>query len=263
MYRYENKMRNGATDIDGNRDDYDIKKQLVNYIYDTIDLSKFNYEFLEFESELYQLAKKKYFISANFSGSNCLLVFNKNRDRYYSFLVNRKTLSYNIKKLDVMNVEINNVTLKLDLSVYKGTILNGIFIMNKGQRQFIITDVYYFKGQEMLSTPLDSKILTIKTYLESNYYPDDRTNTLMLTVNKLYKVEDIRNVSKNIIPNMNNYVIKGICFYPEISGTRLIYTFGNELRESPTRSNPPLEEVVGQEFKKIRHDQYDGSGGRR
>src|SRR6187397_2240950 len=64
-----------------------IKQQLINYIYSTVELSNFKYKIIEYESDLPLLLKQKYFVSANFSGSNCLLVFTKIHDKFCSYLV--------------------------------------------------------------------------------------------------------------------------------------------------------------------------------
>jgi hypothetical protein len=206
----------------------DPKQQLIEYIFNTIDVSKFKYELLQFESELSQLLKQKYYISANFSGYNCLLVFTKIHDRYFSVIIDRKTLSYNISKVDISKVKITNINLKLDLSIYMGTIFDGIYIINKNNKLFIVTDVYYFRGQDFTNTHLNTKLLTVFTYLQSNYNANDNENNLLITANKVYELKDIEHLVNTTIPKSKDIPIKGICFYPEISGTKLIYLFGNE-----------------------------------
>ena len=165
-----------------------FKQQLINWVFSTVNISTFKYEVIQFHSELPQLLKQKYYVSANFSGTNCLLIFNKFKDKYYSYLIDRKTLSYNIDKVDIHNVKTTNIKVKLDVSIYDGTIFDGIFVITKNEKLFIITDVYYFKGQDYTKTHIDTKLLTIYTYLESNYDTNDKDNNLVLSVNKLFKL---------------------------------------------------------------------------
>ena len=214
------------------------KQQLINYIYDRCNLFNFKYDSLEVESELPQLISKTYYVSANFAGSSCLLVFAKIKDRYHQFLVDRKTLSYNVKKLDISGVKITQVKLNLDVDIYQGTIFDGTFVQTKNEKTFIITDVYLFKGQDLTKSHLDSKLFTVKTYLESNY-KEDKNNTIYLAVNMLFPLEKTRHLVESVIPKTKNFSIRGICFYPEVSGTKLLYKFGNENAQSiqPIQSN--------------------------
>jgi hypothetical protein len=108
-----------------------LKQQLINYIYNIVDLSRFKFELLQYNIELPQLVERKYFVSVNFSGLSCLLVFAKIKDKYHSFLVERKTLSYNSSKVDINVVKLFNVHLKLDPEIYNGTIFDGIYIQGK------------------------------------------------------------------------------------------------------------------------------------
>lgn len=214
-----------------------FKKQLIDYIYSSVNISKFKYELLQFDSELSQLLKQKYFVSVNFSGSNCLLIFTKIKDKYYSYLIDRKTLSYDVQRIDISKVKTTNIKVKLDHSVYLGTIFDGIYIQNKDEKLFVITDIYMFRGEDFTNTHLDTKLLTIFSYLKSNYDDGDKDNNIILSVNKLFDFEKTSHLINTVIPNMKNTSIRGICFYPEISGTKLIYLFGNEDRSTENAYN--------------------------
>lgn len=204
------------------------KQQLINFIY-KVNLSQFKYDTVTVESDLPQLISKTYHVSANFSGSNCLLVFAKIKEKFHIFLVDRKTLSFNPQKVNPQNVKITTINLKIkDMDIYKGTILDGTFVQNKNDKIFIITDVYMFKGQDYSKSQLDSKLFMVRTFLDFNYEVSDKNNTLEVTVNKIYPLEETEHVINNVIPKIKHFLIKGICFYPEISGTKLLFKFGNE-----------------------------------
>ena len=210
------------------------KKICVDHIYNSINISQFKYELLEFMPQLSQFFEKKYYVSVNFSGSNCLLVFSKIKDKYYQFLIDRKTLSYNSSKINYNSVKLNFVDIKLDIGIYKdsGTIFDGVFIQNNGKKTFIITDAYLFKGQEMINTTINAKLLTICTYFQS-VYKANKNNDLTILINDIYecKKKEVSNLVHNIIPNNNEFLIKGICFYPEFSSTKLILMFDNKDKE--------------------------------
>lgn len=225
-----NHTSNQENDPNQAKDHY-IKQQLINYIYSTVELFNFKYKLLEYENDLPLLLKTKHFVSGNYSGSNCLLVFIKIKDRYYQYLVDRKTLSYDMNNINLDNIKIYPVNVKLDETIYRGTIFDGIFIQNVRNRTYVITDAYQFRGKDTTHDKIQYKILNIVNYLNSNM---DETftsnNTIKLTVNKLYEFEETEKLIKETIPNTKDIMIKGITFYPEVSGTRLIFMFNNELK---------------------------------
>jgi hypothetical protein len=247
--RYDNHQNNDKNDI--------LKQQCINHIYNSIDISKFKYLPLEFETELPRLLEKKYFVSANFSGSNCLLVFIKIKDKYYQFLIDRKTLSYNSNKINLSQVKITPVNIKLDINIYKerGTIFDGIFITDKNSKTFVITDVYMFRGQDESLTQMDHKLSSVMAYLSSNYNMNDKENTITLTVNKLFEMNQTDDLIKKTIPKIKDFVIKGICFYPEKSGTKLIFMFDNDKRVTNVR-NFDQRSNDNQQQKKQYRDSY-------
>jgi hypothetical protein len=230
MYRIQNKKNvPEGTQFGYETDKHNsFNQQIVNYIYSTIDLFRFKYEILKFDSDLTELLKQKYLVSANFSGSSSLLVFTKINDKFNSCLIDRSTLKYNQNKINFNAVEISNVNLSLEPSIYNGTILDGINYKNKNENIFIISDIYYFKGQDFTNTKLDIKLHTILTYLKTNYDENNKNNNIILTVNKTYSITETDHLINNVIPNMKSISVKGICFYPEISGSKLIYSFNND-----------------------------------
>lgn len=213
-----------------------LKNQLINYIYTSIDISRFKYELLQYENTLNQLIRQRYFVSANFSGSNCLLVFTTIKGKYHSFMVDRKLLSYNLSKIDMSKIYINNINVKLDTSIYSGSIFDGIYIQTKSEKLFLITDIYLFRGQDFSNSKINDKLFIIKKYLDVNYSQSENDNDIILTVNKLFDIHETENLISNVIPQYKDYSVRGICFYPETSGTKLIFMFGNENRDEKQKS---------------------------
>jgi hypothetical protein len=213
----------------------------VEHVYNSIDLSRFRYELLEFKNELPQLLEKKYYVSPNFSGSNCLLVFSKIKDKYYQFLIDRKTLSYNSKKINYDMIKLMYVDIKLDINIYKdrGSIFDGVLIQNNNKKIFIITDVYMFKGQDTIDTPINLKLLSVSTYFNSTY-KKDKNNDMRIMINDLYELDEIDTLINNKIPENKEFLIKGICFFPEHSGTKKIFMFDNKSRSNNITNDKKL-----------------------
>ena len=216
---------------------FNLKRRLVEYIYSTSDISKFKYEILEHSSDLPKLLEKKYKISANFYGKNCLLIFTKINDTFYSYLVDRKTLSYNYNRINMDNVDLQHVHIDLDSSIYDGTIFDGIYIKNQQNNVYVITDVYHFKGNEYIGAKLKHKLFEMKKYLENsrpdqkimrNKFRIDGEEYIDISVNDLCDMENIEMFLQKINTDKSMKSVRGICFYPEFSGTKLIFIFSNK-----------------------------------
>jgi len=215
-------------------DTRNTNRTLIKYIYDTIDVSRFKYEILKNTTQLPLLISTTYFIAPNYSGKNCFLVFTKIKQRFYSFMVDKRQLSYSFDKISIENVFIGHCNINTDINIYNGTILDGIFIRRDNINEFLVTDVYYLKGIDYTNNNLNHKLLELNVYLE-NMNPQiikDKINSKIiveLKVNKVHKLDTIKSFMDNEIKTeYKNYVIKGICFYPNISSTKLIYMFPNE-----------------------------------
>ena len=227
----------------------ETNQDLIKYIYATIDISQFKYDLLKYEHQLNKFLTDTYYVSPNFYGKNCFLVFTKVKTKYYSFLIDRKQLSYSFDKVHIDNVYIHHCNVDIDLSIYSGTIFDGVYIKKGNSFEFIITDVYCFKGTDYTGTKLKHKLYEIEVYLDNigsqfkfNKEKSNNRTNLELKINKLYDVTNIRQFIENDIKiYQEKYQIRGTCFYPEMSGTKLIYLFENnenyEINGNGTQQN--------------------------
>ena len=223
-------------------DNIQIKQQLIEYLYSTIELSNYKYKLIEFEYDLPLLKEKQYYASPNYNGIHSLLVFKKIKDKYLSFLIDRKTLTYNINQIDYDKVKIIPIYVHFDESIYNGSIIDGVLLYNNinGLKNFVINDIYYFRGNDMSSDKITNKMLHITTYLEK-INNDVETNNIIFIVNKLYYLSEIQQLVNTYIPKSKyNKSIKGLSFYSEYSGTKLIYLYNNCSHEK-TEDSPEIE----------------------
>lgn len=211
-------LKNNSNNVDP------LTKQLVGRIYAETDISKYRYDMLNYEQDLQKLLKQKYYVTINFCGINSLLVFTKIHDKFYSFTVERQTLSYNFSKVDFSKIKINQVNLSLDDQIYNGTIFEGILIKRHNLDDlYIISDVYKFCGKDVSRDKLNFKLLNIIEYLKNNYDKNLDSNSIELGVNKLFQLNEFDKFYKDILPKTKNLKYRGICFYPEISDTKLVF----------------------------------------
>jgi len=124
-----------------------------------------------------------------------------------------------------------------------GTIMDGIYYVppkqynNDSQKTtnsrpiFYIDDVLYLRGDNVCNTKILNKNINLTSYLERCYIDDDVVSTVVLKINSIYELDKLSELA-NFIKDKNN--IKGITFYPELAGTKLIYI---EKRDSNFNQN--------------------------
>lgn len=211
----------------------ELNKSLVEWIYDSIDISKYNFKMLKDESDLSNILTNKYYLSGNYSGVNCLLVFTKLKGKFYSFVVERKMLSYSVDKIDWENLRITNVNVMVDQAIYNGTVFDGIYFSRGDVCRFTITDAYRFKGSDYSVIDLKLKLNEFKCYFERIGSQINRTGeqnkriTVEIDINQIYDIFDFDNVINTKL-HTGGTMPRGICFYPEKSGTKLIFNYDHK-----------------------------------
>jgi len=237
--------------------EYDLseKKMMIDYIYSNINISKFKYKLLENYSDLSSFQdSSKFYVSANFSGSNCLLVFCTLKNKNYSFLVDRKTLSFNADQIKYESVNIMPLNIKIHNSAFSGTIIDGIFIKHdkKKEKHYVITDLYLFRGVSTEKDKINLKLLNIDSYLKKNLL-EQKNKFINLLINPLFELSNIDKLLNDILET-HDFHVRGLSFYPEISGTKLIYVFNEdkdkkllsqnkEIKDSPKEIIAPTKNI--------------------
>lgn len=88
----------------------EVKRELIKYIYSTVDISKFSYVLLKNKKRFNCFFSNMYYVSPNYYGKNCLLVFTKLKSKYYSFLIDVKQYKRQLKLSDSNNsINIDNI----------------------------------------------------------------------------------------------------------------------------------------------------------
>jgi hypothetical protein len=220
-------------------DDF-TKQQILEYLYNTIELSNYKYKLIEYEYDLPLLKEKPYFVSPNYNGIHSLLIFIKIKEKFLSFIIDRRTLTYNLKQIDYGKVKMIPIFYRFNKDIYDGTIFDGVYLYNHigGTKHFVVNDIYYFRGKNMLGDKMINKILNVSTYLETANQ-DNNMNNLIFIVNKLHPLNEIQQLINVYIPKSKyNKSIKGIAFYSEFSGAKLIYLYNNISNEEQKIEKP-------------------------
>jgi hypothetical protein len=166
----------------------------------------------------------------------------KKDGNYYSYLVDRRSISYNRNTLKKSSVRFTEIKLSVDLKLYEGTIIDGVLIdtendkiISKGETKsnkmmFMVSDVFTFCGKSLLSMNYKKKMFIIGTML-SEYIDKNKVNSnnIELFVSRPFEINQGSDLfAEYINPYSKKYNIKGLTFYPENSGAKIIYLFDKQ-----------------------------------
>jgi hypothetical protein len=237
----KNHSNNHYSNNNNNSDEIErIKSYLLDYLYNKMEVGEHKYTLIKNISDVYDMKNKKYYCSGNSCGINSFIIFLKKDDEYYSYWIDRRSISYNKQTLKKSTVRISKIKLAVDLKFYDGTILDGILIDNNntivsnnisGENQkinFMITDVFTFCGKSLITLDYKKKMYTVN-FMFSKMIQEDKSNNVNIFINRPFEINQIESLFKDYIePNVKNYNIKGVSFYPQYSGNKLIYIFDKE-----------------------------------
>lgn len=217
-----------------------IKSFLLDYLYNSIEVGEHKYTIIKNISDIYDLKSKKYYLSANSCGINGMIIFLKKDNEYLSYLIDRRSISYNRQSLNKSGVRITEIKLSVDLKLYDGTILDGIIIDSDSniigsensipnKMNFMVTDVFYLGGKSLTSMDYKKKMYMCRFMFEKLISNKDNSNNVELVISRPYEMNEIKELfSNDIAEGIKKFNIKGITFYPQYSGNKLIYIFDKQ-----------------------------------
>ena len=201
--------------------DFRIKQLLINFIYSKIKLTNFEYQELKTKHDLNLLTNTNYLVVPNYIGVLSLLVFMKDNDRYYSFIVEKQSLGVD-KQTVLEQIKIWPIKINLNYRIYDGTIFEGIcFFKNRNPSLFIFNDMYYFQGIPQFNELLHYKMLNIEIYLKKFQAENEQ---FKIYVNEHYTMDKFDDAVKMLSRQKSfndsdtikpeNLNINGLIFYP-------------------------------------------------
>jgi len=236
-----NYKKNPSNNHHTNNEEYNIKSHLLDYLYNKIEVGEHKYTIIKNIGDIYDLKSKKHYISANSCGINGIIMFLKKDGEYLSYLIDRRSISYNRQSLNKSGVRITEIKLAVDLKLYDGTILDGIVVdsdsnmitntetKTTGGMNFMITDVFALGGKSLITMDYKKKMYTCGLMFEKLINNDDKTNTIKINISRPYEMNEIKELFANDINGgIKKFNIKGITFYPQYSGNKLIYIFDKQ-----------------------------------
>lgn len=201
--------------------DLDLKNEIIDYLFNSLSLSKYRYVMLNNLQRLKFLKQNPHYVSPNFRGYNYLIIFMQIKGKCYCVAIDRKKLSYHKKNLDIKRVFLVRVRVKVSNSIFRGTILDCKLIRKNHEYFMLIKDCFKLMGQNLLDMEMSQKMSHLNSII-NNHFNDNNCDNFIFKINKLYKYNQLEDVVKNIIPECS-LVVHGLVFYPNFSGITVVH----------------------------------------
>ena len=247
--------------------DIKIKEYVMEYIYSKINLQDYKFTIIKNDDNmtmqnndiLLNLKKTSHYISANYGGITSLLIFLKINDKFHSYLIDRRSISFNKhfnnRNNNILNVRMTKIYASVNMDFYDGSIFDCYLIdrpikhnnphnnnnnnnnnnnyksknitmnnINKKQ-QILITDIFYMCGKNLLMMDYKEKIYSTTIFLNS-YYNYNCNDNIQLYITPVYELNQIKELFTNYIKHNTQLLnIKGIVFYKKQSSVKIIYIY--------------------------------------
>lgn len=223
-YHKNNNSNRNVSEIINILSNNDIKQIIINFLYSNLKpFSNFQNHELKNKQDLQNINNLDYIVSYNYNGQASYLLFLRNKDRYYSCVINKKHLTTDLKNLIIDDIHLIPFDISLELKIYDGTILDGIYYSNKESKQlmFYVNDVLKFRGENKIKDNIRNKFIELSAYLKHF-----NQNKIFISIND--KIVNISDFYNNVTKDKN---IKGLNFYPLNSGVS--YTFNFYCKQKP------------------------------
>lgn len=202
--------------------DFSIKKKVLEYLYNSLNLSKHRFIMLNTVNKLEFLKETEHYVSPSFKGFNYFLIFMTIEGKKYCIAIDRRKLSYHQEQLDLKTVFMVKVNVKTTENVFNGTIFDGKLIESSGKFIFLIQDCFYLMGKKILDMEMKEKMVHLDNILKLHFMENNVCTNFSFKINKLWSYNELEDLIRNIIPNCS-ISCNGLVFYPKLSGIFIIH----------------------------------------
>lgn len=213
------------------------KYELLNYLYEQIDMNNIKYSILKTIENAQILKQQPYHVALHFHGYNYFLIIKKFNNEINFYIISKLDLKNNRNEMNDNYIKIYKLKINDNIVVdnnYNNTIIDGKLIYKKNEKIFLISDILYYKSIRLLSMKLIDKLKMINT--DINDYINNNFNLILI---KLYEYSELENLIYNKIQN-TDFKINGLVFLPHRTGKYYIYINDNEfeiIKKSPVSIN--------------------------
>jgi hypothetical protein len=200
----------------------DFKQIVIDYLYNTLDLSKYRYNVLKDLNKLKYLQENDHYVSPNYKGFNYFLIFMTFLNKPVCVIIDKKKLSYHKNQLDMKTIFIIKLFVNTNDKIFSGTIFDGKIIQKDNKHIFLIQDCYILMNKKLLDMEIQDKMIYLNDIINTNFSNQNTCDNFIFKINKLYKYDQLPDLINNIIPNCGIPNL-GLIFYPKFSGIIILH----------------------------------------
>ena len=213
--------------------DYKVKTEIVDYLFNNIDLSKYRYNMLSNLQKLEFLKSSPHYVAPNYKGINYLMIFKSINNNKYCVLIPKKNLSYHRNQCNVKNLFVIRLKVDVNDSMFNGTIFDGKVISTKEENSdiinnniinlFLIKDCYYLMGNNIEGMEMKQKMTHLNTIIKNNFNGKNTCNNFEFKLNNLLEYSSLEQIIDNIKNKKTKIKTVGLEFFPKFSGITIVY----------------------------------------
>jgi hypothetical protein len=219
------------------------KYELLNYLYEQIDMNNIKYSILKTIEHAQVLKQHHFHVALHFHGYNYFLIIKKFNNQINFYIISKLDLKNNRNDMNDNYIKIYKLKINNNIIVddnYNNTIIDGKLIYKKNEKIFLISDILYYKSIKLLSMKLIDKFKIID--ININDYINNNFNLILI---KLYEYSELEDLIYNKIQN-TDFKINGLIFLPIRTGKYYIYINDNEfdiIKKSPISINNKITNI--------------------
>ena len=210
--------------------DLSLKNKIIDFLFDSIDLSNYRYNMLNNIQRLQFLKENEHYVTPNFMGYNYLLLFLTIDNTKYCVAVDKKRLSYHRNQVQIKKVNMYKIMISASNSIFRGTIFDCKLINSVSTYEnrniykyfMLIKDCYFLMGNKLLDLEMSQKVSHIDNIIKNQFTTHSKCKNFIFKINKLSKYSELKNLIDNTIPKCG-IECQGLVFYPKYSGINVIY----------------------------------------
>lgn len=200
----------------------EIKKTILNYLFEKINLNDYRYHMLNSISKLKYLQTNEHYVLPNFFGKNYLMIFCKIKNQKYSVLIDRKKLKYKLDDINLNEVYCIYIDVKCNDTIFNGTIYDGKLLKDaENNYTYLINDCFYLAGNNVIDVELSEKFKMIDNIINLKFN-NKPCECFAIKYNKLYTYNELKKLIEQDT-KIFSFTIIGLIFTPKKSGISTIY----------------------------------------